>query len=42
MLESSNENITSFLDAIRFDDFSQSFKTESDDPTIQKLTSGTK
>ena len=36
-LESSNENITSFLDAIRFDDLSQSFKTESDDPTIQNL-----
>jgi two-component system nitrogen regulation sensor histidine kinase NtrY len=37
VLESSNENITSFLDAIRFDDLSQSFKTESDDPTIQNL-----
>ncbi|MBP9924848.1 MAG: GHKL domain-containing protein [Cyclobacteriaceae bacterium] len=36
-LESSNENITSFLDSIRFDDLSQSFKTESDDPTIQNL-----
>ncbi len=36
-LESSNENIASFLDSIRFDDLSQSFKTESDDPTIQNL-----
>lgn len=37
VVESSNENIATFLDAIRFDDLSQSFKTESDDPTIQNL-----
>ncbi len=37
ILESSNENIASFLDSIRFDDLSQSFKTDSDDPSIQKL-----
>lgn len=37
VLESSNENIASFLDSIRFDDLSQSFKTDSDDPSIQKL-----
>jgi len=37
VVESSNENIASFLDSIRFDDLSQSFKTDSDDPSIQKL-----
>lgn len=37
VVESSNENIATFLDSIRFDDLSQSFKTESDDPTIQNL-----
>ncbi len=37
ILESSNENIASFLDSIRFDDLSQSFKTDSNDPSIQKL-----
>ncbi|HEX8060572.1 MAG TPA: ATP-binding protein, partial [Cyclobacteriaceae bacterium] len=36
-VERSNENITSFLDSIRFDDLSSSFKTESQDPTIQRL-----
>ncbi len=36
-LERSNENITSFLDSIRFDDLSSSFKTDSDDPTIKRL-----
>jgi two-component system nitrogen regulation sensor histidine kinase NtrY len=36
-LETSNENIASFLDSVRFDDLSQSFKTESDDPSIQRL-----
>lgn len=35
--EKSNTEISSFLDAIRFDDLSSSFKTESHDPTIQKL-----
>ena len=37
IIESSNDNIASFLDAIEFDDFSASFKTESQDPGIQKL-----
>lgn len=36
-VERSNENLTSFLDAIRFDDLSSSFKTESQDPTVQRL-----
>ena len=36
-VEKSNENITSFLDSIRFDDLSSSFKTDSQDPTIQRL-----
>lgn len=37
VVESSNENMASFLDSIRFDDLSQSFKTDSTDPSIQKL-----
>ena len=37
IVESSNENIASFLDAIEFDDFSASFKTDSQDPGVQKL-----
>lgn len=37
VVETSNTNIASFLDSIRFDDLSQSFKTESNDPTVQKL-----
>jgi len=37
IVETSNTNIASFLDAIRFDDLSQSFKTESNDPSVQKL-----
>jgi nitrogen fixation/metabolism regulation signal transduction histidine kinase len=36
-LERSNENIASFLDSIRFDDLSYSFKTESTDPGVQRL-----
>jgi two-component system nitrogen regulation sensor histidine kinase NtrY len=36
-VEKSNENISSFLDAIRFDDLSSSFKTDSQDPTVQRL-----
>ncbi len=36
-VEKSNENLTSFLDSIRFDDLSSSFKTESHDPTVQRL-----
>lgn len=37
LVETSNENIASFLDSIRFDDLSQSFKTDSTDPSVQKL-----
>lgn len=37
VVESSNENMASFLDSIRFDDLSQSFKTDSNDPSIQRL-----
>lgn len=36
-LDRSNENIASFLDSIRFDDLSYSFKTESDDPLVRRL-----
>ena len=36
-LDRSNENIASFLDSIRFDDLSYSFKTGSDDPIVQRL-----
>lgn len=36
-LDRSNENIASFLDSISFDDLSYSFKTESDDPIVQRL-----
>ncbi|HEY5691587.1 MAG TPA: ATP-binding protein, partial [Cyclobacteriaceae bacterium] len=35
--DQSNENIASFLDAIRFDDLSYSFKTDSNDPSVQRL-----
>ncbi len=37
VVESSNINVASFLDSIRFDDLSQSFKSDSDDATVQKL-----
>jgi len=37
MVEKTNTDITSFLDSIRFDDLSSSFKTESKDPSVQKL-----
>jgi nitrogen fixation/metabolism regulation signal transduction histidine kinase len=36
-LESSRQHMASFLDSIRFDDLSASFKTESNDPSIKKL-----
>ena len=36
-LDRSNDNIASFLDSIRFDDLSYSFKTQSDDPIVQRL-----
>ncbi|HNP95972.1 MAG TPA: ATP-binding protein [Cyclobacteriaceae bacterium] len=35
--EESNQNIASFLDAIRFDDLSSTFKTDSEDPAVQRL-----
>ncbi|MBK5280174.1 MAG: GHKL domain-containing protein [Bacteroidia bacterium] len=37
IVETSNENIASFLDSIQFDDLSASFKTESQDPGVRKL-----
>jgi len=37
VVESSNENTDSFLDFIRFDDVSQRFKTESNDPTTLRF-----
>jgi nitrogen fixation/metabolism regulation signal transduction histidine kinase len=37
VFEESNENIASFLDAISFDDLSSSFKTDSKDPSVQRL-----
>ncbi len=36
-VEKSNEDITSFLDSIRYDDLSSSFKTDSKDPSVQRL-----
>src|SRR6187551_3025717 len=36
-LDRSNQNIASFLDSIKFDDLSYSFKTESDDPGVKRL-----
>jgi two-component system nitrogen regulation sensor histidine kinase NtrY len=36
-LDRSNANIASFLDSIQFDDLSYSFKTQSDDPVVQRL-----
>jgi len=36
-LDRSYENIASFLDSIKFDDLSYSFKTESDDPAVKRL-----
>ncbi|MFZ5971928.1 MAG: sensor histidine kinase [Bacteroidota bacterium] len=36
-VEKSNEDITSFLDSIRYDDLSSSFKTDSNDPSVQRL-----
>jgi two-component system nitrogen regulation sensor histidine kinase NtrY len=38
-VEKSNDNVSSFLDSIRFDDLSSSFKTDSKDPSIQRLHS---
>jgi nitrogen fixation/metabolism regulation signal transduction histidine kinase len=36
-LDRSHENIASFLDSVKFDDLSYSFKTESDDPAVKRL-----
>ena len=36
-VELSNDNLSSFLDSIRFDDLSSSFKTDSEDPTVKRL-----
>lgn len=36
-LDRSHENIAAFLDSIQFDDLSYSFKTQSDDPLVQRL-----
>lgn len=36
-LDRSHQNIANFLGSIRFDDLSYSFKTESDDPEVQRL-----
>jgi two-component system nitrogen regulation sensor histidine kinase NtrY len=36
-LDRSHENIAAFLDSIQFDDLSYSFKTQSDDPIVQRL-----
>jgi nitrogen fixation/metabolism regulation signal transduction histidine kinase len=36
-VEKSNNDLSSFLDAISFDDLSLSFKTNSTDPTVQRL-----
>jgi two-component system nitrogen regulation sensor histidine kinase NtrY len=36
-VEKSNENISSFLGAISFDDLSLTFKTDSTDPSVQQL-----
>ena len=36
-VEKSNEDISSFLGAISFDDLSFTFKTDSNDPTVQQL-----
>ncbi len=36
-LDRSHENIASFLDSIRFDDLSYSFRTQSDDPIVRRL-----
>ncbi len=35
--DESNENIATFLDAIRFDDLSSTFKTDSEHPSVKRL-----
>lgn len=37
VIESSNQDMASFLDSIKFDDLSAAFKTDSKDPGVQRL-----
>jgi two-component system, NtrC family, nitrogen regulation sensor histidine kinase NtrY len=37
LIDASHKNFTSFLNSIKFDDLSSSFKTESADPDVQRL-----
>jgi signal transduction histidine kinase len=37
LLDQANQNIATFLDSIRFDDLTASFKTESNDPYVQRF-----
>ena len=37
MVDQSNRDIASFLDAVRFDDLTASFKTNSKDPYVQRF-----
>jgi two-component system, NtrC family, nitrogen regulation sensor histidine kinase NtrY len=37
LIDASNQNLASFLDSIKFDDLSASFKTDSHDPIVQRL-----
>jgi nitrogen fixation/metabolism regulation signal transduction histidine kinase len=37
LIESSNQDMASFLDSIKFDDLTSSFKTDSKDPDVQRL-----
>jgi two-component system, NtrC family, nitrogen regulation sensor histidine kinase NtrY len=37
VIEKPQQDVSSFLDSIRFDDLSSSFKTDSRDPSVQKL-----
>ena len=37
LIDNSNQHLASFLDSIKFDDLSASFKTDSQDPGVQRL-----
>jgi two-component system, NtrC family, nitrogen regulation sensor histidine kinase NtrY len=37
LVDQANQNIATFLDSIRFDDFTASFKTDSQDPYVQRF-----
>ena len=37
LMERTNSNLNNFLESIQYDDFSNSFKTESQDPSVQDL-----